>query len=84
MYFIGSFDDFFFDFFDNFENVRFSIVISVSSDTEVDFFRIFIVIESDGGSKDWIWWSHGDMGEEIVVDLSRSQVKVEFLKSFHC
>jgi hypothetical protein len=37
IYFVGCLDDFLFDLFNDFENVRFSVVVSVSSDTKVDF-----------------------------------------------
>ena len=82
-YFIGGLDNFLFNFLDNLENVGFSVVVSVSSDTEVDFVGTLVVIEGNGGSEDGIWGSHGDMGEEVVVDLGGGEVQVEFLKSFH-
>lgn len=83
MYFIGGFKDFFFDLLDDFENVWLTIIVSVGSDTEVDLFVTLVIIVGDGGAENWIWGCHSDMREEVVVDLRRGEVQVEFLKSFH-
>ncbi len=82
-YFIGSLDDFLLNFLDNLEYVWFSVVVSVSSDTEIDLVGALVVIEGNGGSKDGVWGSHGHVGEEVIVDLGRGEVQAEFLKPFH-
>jgi hypothetical protein len=59
--------DFFFYFSDNIENVWFFIVVSVSTDTEIDLIFGSIIFIGDSSTKDRIGRSHGYVAENISV-----------------
>jgi hypothetical protein len=68
------------------EDEWFSIVISVSTNTKVDFLIILISFEVSGKRENWISGGLGNMTEVVASEfgLLGFELVVEKGKSFHC
>ena len=70
----------------NLENVRLTIVISISTNSKVDFLGEGVSLVSSLEGKNWISWGHGDRAEFVVAvggSLLRVELCVESVKSIH-
>lgn len=67
IFFVESFvvQDHFLGFSDHIEDIWFAIVVSVGTDSEVDLPGVFVGVESNAQTEDWVWGSLGDCPENV-------------------
>lgn len=61
-------DDFSLNFAYNWENIWFSVIVSVGTYSQVNFSWVFIVLEACCERQNGICWSHFDMCELIIQE----------------
>lgn len=80
-------DDSSLSFSDNWEDVWFSILRSVGTDSKVDLVWVLAVFVSDREGENWVSWSLVDVVELLVAEFSGFlglELRVENCKSIHC
>ena len=48
------------DFLDDFEDIGFTVFITIGTDSQVHFIRVFVCLKGDFGAEDGVRGSHGD------------------------
>lgn len=78
-------EDFLFDLAHYWENVGGTVVITVSSNTEIDLIGIRIVAISNGSAQNGIRWSHLHMTKQILVscDVLFLKAQCQLPQTFH-
>lgn len=71
---------FFFHFFNNFENVGFTIIVSICSHTQIDLPLIGVCIKENSCAEDGIDWSLNNIIKYVLLNYNHSvQWRIDLL-----